>query len=481
MAHIIKINLPGGFVSAGDLYEILIITENVGAVDVRFGNRQQLFFSVNDEHLEDMETAMLQADIAYEIDEDNYPNMISSYVSDTIFSNDSWLREGVYRDIFDSFNYQPRLKINLIDRQQAFIPFFNGNFNFISSDVSNYWYLYVRFPKTSQFYCWPALIYSDDIPVISNTAETLILENKALFYDMPQVNEQLFFEMLSALTDMPPQPINAPLVLPEFYLPYYEGFNKYANNKYWLGIYRRYELFNTGFLKEICNLCIKKRIGQIYTTPWKSILIKGIDPAQRNEFGFILDKYRLNIRHASNELNWQIEDICEDGLALKKQLVREFEEADLRTFRLSFAIKTRPKTGLMGSIIIRRQSAEMFEILHTQDFNPNSKDYIIYKDKVTRSNLGPELISLCNNYYDASKNKVIALAVSNTTEEALINPEVLYQCKHCQTIYDKAYGDALNGISPGTDFADVDTSYKCPVCDAEKEDFLPLEKIKLSA
>ena len=481
MDHIVKINLPGGFISAGDLYEILIIAENVGAVDIRFGNRQQLFFSINDEHLEDMETAMLQADIAYEVDEDNYPNMVSSYVSDTIFSNDSWLQEGEHRDIFDSFNYQPRLKINLIDRQQAFIPFFNGNFNFISSDVSNYWYLYVRFPKTSQFYCWPALIYTDDIPVISNAAETVMLENKALFYDIPQVNEQLFFEMLSAATDMQPQPINTPLVLPEFYLPYYEGFNKYANNKYWLGIYRRNELFNTGFLKEICNLCIKKRIGQIYATPWKSILIKGIDQAHRNEFGFILDKYRLNIRHASNELNWQIEDICEDGLALKQQLVREFEEADLRTFRLSFAIKTRPKTGLMGSIIIRMQSAEIYEILHTQDFNPNSKDYVIYKEKVARNDLAPELINLCNSYYDASKNKVIALTVSAAIDETLTNPEVLYQCKYCKTIYDKAYGDELNNISPGIDFADIDAGYKCPVCDAEKNDFLPIEKMKLSA
>jgi hypothetical protein len=276
IAHIIKINLPGGFVSAGDLYELLVIAENAGAQHVRFGNRQQLFFTVSDAELEDMETDMLRAGITYEVGTDLHANTISSYVCDTIFSPESWLREGVYKDIFDLFTYQPKLKINLVDRHQTFVPFFSGNFNFISSDVSNYWYLYVRFPKTSQFYCWPSLIYSDDIPVISQKAEEVVLKNRGLFYDKPHIDEQLYADMVNKELDLHLQPITAPLQLPDFYLPYYEGFNRYANNKYWLGIYRRNELFDIDFLKDVCNLCQKTRVGQLYTTPWKSILIKGL-------------------------------------------------------------------------------------------------------------------------------------------------------------------------------------------------------------
>jgi hypothetical protein len=49
-----------------------------------------------------------------------------------------------------------------------------------------------------------------------------------------------------------------PLSLPEFKLPYYEGLNRY-NEKYWLGIYRRDELFSIKFLKEICMLCLQNR------------------------------------------------------------------------------------------------------------------------------------------------------------------------------------------------------------------------------
>jgi hypothetical protein len=115
-------------------------------------------------------------------------------------------------------------------------------------------------------------------------------------------------------------------------------------------------------------LCLKTRIDQVYTTLWKSVIIKGIEPANRGDWGLILSKYHLNVTHAANELNWQTEDICDEGLELKKQLVCEFEEADLCTYQLCFAIKTQSKTGLSGSIIIKKNQIGLYDLLHTKDF-----------------------------------------------------------------------------------------------------------------
>jgi hypothetical protein len=50
--------------------------------------------------------------------------------------------------------------------------------------------------------------------------------NKALFYDKPDINEELLLEMVRAHIDFPLQAIDSELQLPEFQLPYYEGFNK---------------------------------------------------------------------------------------------------------------------------------------------------------------------------------------------------------------------------------------------------------------
>lgn len=472
--YCIKVNLPGGVVSAGDLYELLLIAENAGASAIRIGNRQQLFFCIEANRLEDLEMDMLRAGIDYEINENELPNIVSSYVTDAIFNTESWIKEGVYKDIFDQFNFTPRLKINLVDRHQTFVPFFSGNFNFITSDVSNYWYLYIRFPKTTDTYCWPSLVYSDDIPALSRIAEKTIMDHKTLFYDCQKINHQKFHDLVIAQHDLVTQPITEPLKLPEFQLPYYEGFNRYVNNKYWLGIYRRNELFPLEFMKDICTICLKNRIGQVYTTPWKSLLIKGINEVDRKDWGIILNKYRINVRHASNELNWQLENLNSESLELKQQLVREFEENDLRTYRLCFAIKMQPKTGLPGSIIIKKQSANIFNILHTRDFNPNSKDYVTYQEKVLKTDLGQRLIELCNHFYGILIDDNISLPVDSDNKNIEQETHHVYQCKSCFSIYDQTYGDIVNDIAPGIDFETL-TTYSCPVCDSSKDSFMRME------
>jgi rubredoxin len=480
--YTIKINLPGGLISPGDLQEVLHIAEKSGATDIIFGNRQQLFFRVKEAQLDDLNHELLMADIHYEMDSDQYPNIMSSYVTEDIFDSSDWLREGVYKDIFDLFDFRPRLKINLVGSNQTFVPFFTGNLNFISSEVSNYWFLYVRFPKTNQLYCWPSLIYSDDIPTISKILESEILENRDLFYDQPNINTELFYQKIAGKNSITAQPIQQQLKLPDFQLPYYEGFNRYGNNKLWLGIYRRNETFGINLLKDICRICLKTRIGQLHITPWKSLVVKGIEPLDRKYWGKMLDQYRINVRHASNEMNWQLEDLCAEGINLKQELVKQFEEADLRTYRLCFAIKTHLKSGLFGSIIIKKigdkNSIEPnFEIMYTRDFNPNTKDFIVYKTGLQQTELADELIKLCDYYYSLKVENEISALNETVAEEAIADAEkhFVYQCKNCLTIYDQFWGDELNGIAAGTDFADL-AVYNCPTCDAPKEDFLAVEK-----
>src|SRR5687768_14133314 len=100
--HQIKVNLPGGIVSIGDLLQILGILEESAIENVRFGTRQQLYFSVDEDKLEDIEHGFFISDTEFEIDTDKQPNIISSYVTEDIFNNSNWLREGVYRDVLDA-------------------------------------------------------------------------------------------------------------------------------------------------------------------------------------------------------------------------------------------------------------------------------------------------------------------------------------------------------------------------------------------
>ena len=485
--HTLKINLPGGIAATGELLEILKIAKAAGLQQVRFGTRQQLLLEVSDDELTELQDHFTMYDISYEVDAENYPNIISSYVTEDIIFNANWLKEGVYKDIIDLFDYQPRLKINLADNKQTFIPFFTGNLNFISADVSNFWYLYVRFPKTDQLYCWPSLIYTEDIPGISKIVEEIILTETKLYYDQPAIDGYSLFQKVNEVSAFLNQSPTQPLILPDFHLPFYEGFNRYGNQKQWLGIYRRTELFPVDFLIDICMLCNETRIGQLYTTPWKSVVIKGIEQADRNAWGTILNRHRINVRHAANELNWQVEDLCPEGLVIKRQLVKEFEEADTRTYRLCFAVKTRRKSGLFGSVIIKKQHDNrktdgLFEILHTRDFNPNSKDFVVFKRNLQKNNIHTYLMQLCDQFYELQNNddqQSINIKVAAEADTTSVTPKQVYQCKNCFTVYDEFYGDEAQSIVPGTKFETL-KHYHCPVCDAPTTDFNLIDSLTQS-
>ena len=366
-----------------------------------------MFLKIGDKYLESFITDIEQSGIAYELNEEKYPNILSSYVAEDVFDNSSWLSESVYKDIFDHFDFKPELKVNIVDGVQSFAPFFTGNINFISSPTSNYWYLYIRFPKTQIIYHWDKLIYSYDIPRITKIIEATIFSNRDLFYGTKINNGETLSTIVHAKETFVTQSVTEELQLPEFALPYYEGFNLYAN-KTWLGIYRRDEMYPLAFLKDVCSICAKTKIGRMYTTPWKSIIIKGIEQKDRKMWEYALGRYRINVRHASNELNWQVEDLCDEGLALKRYIIRQFDRDDVRTFGLCFAVKTMPATGLFGSVIIKkgvnpssnqRKTLDRFDILYKKDFNPNSRELVLFRKDVEKENLGIYLISLCKYFY----------------------------------------------------------------------------------
>lgn len=486
---VIKINLPGGIASVGDLLSILEAAEKTKVEDVQFGIRQQLYLKPSEKNVQALKALLDEAQIFYEENETRYPNIISSYVGEDVFDNAYWLSEGVYTDILDQFDFKPRLKINLVEGNQSFVPFFTGNINFISASLSNYWYLYIRFPKTNKLYCWKALIYSFDIPRISKLIEATVFENKDLFYERDEANGDTLYTIVHAKENFVTQPITEELQLPNFALPYYEGFNRYGN-KTWLGIYRRDESFPVAFLKEVCLICRKTKIGQLYITPWKSLIIKGIDSSDRKLWDLVLGKYRFNVRHASNELNWQVEDLSEEALTLKRYIIRHFDRNDVRTYGLCFAIKTQPKTGLFGSVIIRkkenesynqRRALDRYDILYTKDFKPNSKEVLLFRKDIEKENLGVYLVSLCKYFYEQQSQEDNILHHIYRDEEIIAKAEAkdsatIYQCQHCLTIYDETFGDESNEIPPGMGFADLNESYECPVCNAPKVDFRLLEK-----
>lgn len=484
----VTINFKGGIVSPGYLKEILQIAREARVNDVSFGLRQQLIMEVPSKHFEKFSELCALKNISFYKAKEARPNIVSSYPAAGIFTQDSWLREGVYKDIFDLFNYASQLKINICDRLQCFTPFYSGHINWISSSSDHFWHLYIRFPKTNKLYKWKDLVYTNDLILLSKKIEQEILNDKFLFYGNENANGDLLYQRVKLHTAY----VNKPSIqeqLIDFSLPYYEGFNK-ANNQLWLGIYRRDELYPVNFLLDVCEICLNDRIGQLYTTSWKSIIIKNIDPASRKIWDYVLGKYRINVRHAANELNWQVEDFSEEGLQLKRHIIRHFDKEDVRTYGLCFAIQMKPTSSMFGTVVIQKQqtknphrlkSLERYDILYRRKFNPNDEETVLFREGVEREHLGVYLVSLCKYFYEQGSSENIVSQTNPGQNESPSEIRMIYQCRDCFTIYDPKLGDEEQNIAAETSFENLPSTYHCPVCQASIEKFMEIEETTVAA
>ena len=471
---LLKINLMGGIVSPGTLQYILSAARDAGVREVRFGARQQILMYVKSETVRgsgivELKKKLYESKISFEIDADDFPNIITSYCAEEVFPTGQWISEGIYNDIFDGFDYQPKLKVNISDFQQSFTPFFTGNLNFIASNTQNFWYLYVRPKQSNKVFRFPILIYTLEIPKICKRIEEVIWGNS-------DMEENEIYEKVIAKGEIISQVILEDLKLPKFSLPYYEGFNRYGD-KTWLGIYRRNETFSLDFLQEICELCLETKIGQICTTPWKSLIIKGIENRHRNLWDKLLGKYTINVRHAANELNWQVEDLAPEGLALKKAIIREFDDEDVRTFGLSFAVQTRPKSEVFGSVVIKKRSifgglSSAFDIYHTIDFNPNTRELILFEKGVNKTHVPEILQRLTKRFYAQNAKQEVSVVKQKELKVSDCQPIKVHQCKICFTVYDERFGDSVNEIPVGVKFMDLPSTYCCSVCESDKAEFV---------
>jgi rubredoxin len=489
MANTVSINFCGGIISPGDLYNILLAAQKIKVRYMRFGLRQQLLVDLESYSTADFSTELEKLNIPHEIDSSQFPNIISSYPAEDIFIRSTWLSEGVYKDIFDSIDYTPTLKVNICDSNQSFTPMLTGNINWVASTASqHYWHLIIRFPKTNIIYEWSQLCYTNDIPKVTKAIENIITSNAADYIDNVNADGEKLFSSLS-IENLNCKPAEKKADLPQFNLPYYEGLNRY-DNKYWLGIYRRDELFDVEFLKSVCQLCLDTKLGQLCCTAWKTIMIKGIEEKDKSRWNALLEKFQINMRHAANELNFQVEDNCIEGLALKNFLVKNLSIDDTRTFGICIGIKTRHKSEIFSSILVRKRYLidvlgikffKVYDILCAKDFNPNERTAEVFSSGNPKIVLPEQLRRSILKFYDyradLTKAKISVAGPVNQIKQKTVE-EYLYQCSNCHTVYDAIAGDPEEGIPAGTLFEKLTLNYTCTLCDAGKDSFV---KIKRSA
>ncbi|WP_025739636.1 rubredoxin [Aquimarina pacifica] len=463
-----RIDIKGGVLSPVELQRIIEYAQSLNLENFYFGSRQDIIFPVND-----CDGNLITKNESFDdsfFTSKQQQNICSSYVSIDIFNATVWLRGTTYLYILEDFRYQPNLKINITDPKQQLVPLFSGDLNFIASPNEDYWYLFLKLPGWEEVY-YPALIYTWDIAKIAEAIEN----NYTKVNDVGEL-----FQFLNESIDTNNRVIEKPLQIPFNPFPYYEGMNKMGINQYWLGLYWRNNKYDLKFLKALCEFSVEHRIGKICLTPWKSFIIKGIPNESKLPLEKLLGQFGINVRHSALELNWHLPVDNADALSLKKFLVTNFDQNDISTYGLTFGVSdTSDGKRYFTSIVIERNTAPdsvkdfhinpTFNVLHAKNFNPNSRQYLMYAQDVDQKDLNSILLELTKTYFQKlGTEEVHTPGVAQKKE--VIEIEV-YQCKDCKTVYDPSIGDIVAQIPAGVDFDEVSDEYSCPLCEAPKTDF----------
>lgn len=470
---LIRAFVRGGFLSPVDLLKVMELSRNFGNDYILFGSRQDIMFPSNDLPEGHLEKAFRAINIDYELagDQSVYQNIVSSYVAVNVVETTNWVKEDTYNVLIDSFEYKPKLKINLVDPLQSLVPVFTGDLNFIASKEENYWYLYIRDHRKGNITeCWPRLVAGQDIAKMSKELEKLFLEF------LPFTVEEMYLMFMNNLFRISYKPITEKLKFPNTAFPYYEGLNAMLNNQYWLGLYWRNNQYDIDFMSAACRLCQETNVSKIHIIPWKAFIIKGIKASDRLRWQKLMGKFGINERHSSLELNWHLPVFDEEALELKRFLVRELDQHDISTHGLTFTIKTNREILYFTTVVIEKDATndtipgEHYNILYAKNFNPTNIVYHSYARGIKKEMIPAVLIELSKLYFrqlNPEKEKS-----EDIKPETVLKGDIsLYQCSNCLTVYDEKYGDPEAGIPPGVPFEKLPESYTCHVCDSPKKHF----------
>ena len=183
-----------------------------------------------------------------------------------------------------------------------------------------------------------------------------------------------------------------------------------------------------------------------------------------------------------------MEDDCADGLALKNYLVKYLTLGDIRTFGICFGIKTRRRSEIFSSILIKRKPMftiagieffHYYDILCAEDFNSNQRTGNVFSRNNFKWLLPEQLRRAIISYYAKNDGKgevVKQIKETLPREEKIV---FLYQCPKCCTIYDSSVGEPESNIAAGTNFKDLPSGYCCMLCENKKENFILINKSSL--
>ncbi|MEO1450471.1 MAG: rubredoxin, partial [Bacteroidota bacterium] len=164
-----------------------------------------------------------------------------------------------------------------------------------------------------------------------------------------------------------------------------------------------------------------------------------------------------------------------------RYLVRSFDQNDISTYGLTFAIEQGPRP-YFTSIVIRCNPLPIatrnfefrptYDVLYADRFDPNTLQYKVYAQDVDKIELPGLLMELCLQYWEQLEDPgQLSEVVEMREDTEKDSPVEVAQCQECLSVYDPRLGAPELDIPGGTPFLALPDSFCCAVCGAQKDSF----------
>jgi rubredoxin len=478
MTNPLQILTHGGSIAPNDLRQIAAWAAEYGLTSLEVSNRQSVLLNLPSAITrEDMARPGLARRIhalGLPTDETDPQamNIVSSLPATDVFPDTPWLTAGVYLDVLAQFSTAPRLKVNLIDPAQPLVAPFTGNVNFVASAEPNYWYAFLRPSGSVRRYQWPILIENESVAGFVQAVDTHYFAAPA--DTGVRATLDTFYRAVMADFQGRTRKVAEDLKLPHTTMPLYEGFHQTRNGNFWLGLHRKTYAFSLEFITALCDLCRDTRMGKLYLTPYKTLLIKDIREGDRPAWDRLLGQFGVRTNLPAWHLNWHLPNADAAAITFKNQLINQLDDTDVRTDELSFAVNV-PFSEAAASVIIHKNrcvepgSAGLFDMYQRTNLSVTNAQYVLYTKSQPMAAIASAIGQLSLAYYERLNPGTADL--SPIPDPSPAPPaRLVHECPHCLSRYDAQHGEPHRGIAAGTPFANL-TDYVCGLCEEPKAEF----------
>lgn len=471
---LISVFTNGGGLSPADLLQISALAADYGVESIEIGSRQELLLTVAKPRWgEDLARRIEALGMPTSLSAPQGQNIVSSLPATDIVDDTNWLTTGVYLDILAQFVAQPQLKVNIVDPAQALVPLFTGNINFIAAPEPHCWYVFLRPSGSVRRYAWPILVESESLGEFARIVEQIYTDFTANpVTDRRGLTTDHFYRSVMMAFRGRTRKVDRELTLPEAKMPLYEGLHQTRNGNFWLGLFRKSYNWPLVFVDALCQHCLTNRVGKLYLTPHKTLLIKDVRAVDVPGWNRLLGRHGIRTNLPAWHLNWQLPNADERSVNLRNVVLRQLEDTDVCTDALSFAVNV-PFSEAVTAVVIHQNGApDRFDVYQRTYQTTTNSQYVMVAKSQPLAQLGERIRQLALACYERLSSVATEL-IPDLNEGTPEKPtRLIHACPNCLSQYDDRYGEPHRGIAAGTPFLALSDTYTCGLCETGKQAFL---------